>query len=77
MISVRGVPYDSTGVVRISERSGGIEYLIMGKLEDTIRELAGYELWIWGERSVTESGYPAVNAKGYELIGPLQERGTN
>jgi len=64
MIAVRGVLSLAEGHLRIINRKTGGWYIIEGKLVPALRQLAGYQIWVWGgeEDSI-------IKVEGYELIG--------
>lgn len=64
MIAVRGVLSLAEDQLRILNRETGESYIIEGKLGPALRQLAGYQIWVWGgeEDSI-------ITAEGYELTG--------
>ena len=64
MMAVRGVLNLNEGQLRILNGKTGRSYIIKGKLGPALRQLAGYEIWVWGgeEDSI-------ITVEGYELIG--------
>jgi len=65
MIAVRGVLAFAEGRLRLlNEGPGEDEYIMEGKLGPALRQLAGYQIWVWGrEEDAT------IEVEGYELIG--------
>jgi hypothetical protein len=68
MKAVRGVIEHAAG--RTSIITPAEEYIIEGKLEQTLLQMVGYELWIWGTEKEKQEGYTVIEPEGYELIGP-------
>ena len=64
MIAVRGVLNLTGGHLRIINRKTGGSYIIEGKLGPALRQLAGYQIWVWGGKEDS-----IIKVEGYELIG--------